>query len=811
MQIFNVESTSLTADKGTLIPDNLTSPWREVLDILVPNGQLRPVQATHLKPVLHDLASLIVQAPTNAGKSIVGLLACLKAIQAGKRAILIEPLKAIAQEQAEQLQTQQQALAKALHIDLQIRLTTGDYRLTDEFFSDPPPSTGHLIIATPERLEVILRNPDHDKWVDSIGCVCVDEAHLLGDSRRGPGLETTLTHLLGLSTPPRIVLLSATLGDTTSLATWLRAAKPIPAPPRTPPLHMQVVQVPKGDKEQTLIKQCRKVLSQQDTSVLIFASTTARTERLARKLGQKLETKQLGSSGAYSYHSQRSAADRVEIREAVLNGSCRLVVATTALAMGVNLPTTKVIVADAARHNGNETSNIPLNEIIQMCGRAGRGERPGEALVLLNESEPIDPARLAQQLGQQRALDLASPFASMPKGDRSNNVLTVAERIGALLTRYEEGLSPSDIAAHFQRSWGGAHLITSVDDGIRFLEGCFGQHQFDGETRPVGLAWRIDGRCKLTHLGRESFRVAAPISLTIGVANLFRDIMAIDDEDKLLRHFSRIDLLLLLEIRRDRTWKCGKTRLTETLHQQVNRAMPGTPDGPSQLFGTYLLTSGTAEDEIAECQAEAVLGSLYPENSDQVPKASKAWSAAYLATLRALVLNDLIEGRPLDEIAGQYGLKNLDGIQEQWRDDTQWLLSALMPCLDHKAYLHHLKQVCGADEGREMVIKEAFQRLRAHAFNLQEGLKYCSPMGNFLRELREGRAGGGQQVIGTMTIARLEKAGIRTRGDIIARFPNLRGDPEEFIAARMDLEELVKLVGRRSYALQIRAAFRVPH
>jgi len=808
METFDAGTTGITQETAQPIPEDLPAPWLEVLNTLIPSRELRPVQNAHLSPVLNDLANLIVQAPTNAGKSIVGLLACLKAIECGKRAILIEPLKAIAQEQAEQLQSQQAALSAALGIDLQIRLTTGDYRLTDEFFSDPPPTTGHLIIATPERLEVILRNPDHDKWVDSIGCVCVDEAHLLGDPRRGPGLETTLTHLLGLNIPPRIVLLSATLGDTSSLAEWLRAADPIPAPPRTPPLHMQVVQVPREEKEQTLVQLCLETLSQPDTSVLIFASTTARTDSLTRKIGQELEADLLGEEGAQAFHSQRSSADRASVREAVLDGSSRLVVATTALAMGVNLPTTRVIVADAARHNGDETSSIPLNEIIQMCGRAGRGERQGEAVVLLTESESVDPASLARQLGQQRTLDLTSPFASMPAGDRSNNILTVAERIGALLTRYEEGLTPGDIAAHFGRSWGGSHLTILVDDGVRFLEGCFGQHQFDGETRPVGLAWRTDGRCRLTHLGRESFRVAAPISLTIGVANLLRDLMAIDDEDKLLRHLSRIDLLLLLELRRDRTWKCGKTRLTETLHQQVNRAMPGTPDGPSQLFGTYFLTSGIGEDEIAQCQAEAVLGSLYPENSEQAPKGAKAWSTAYLATLRALILNDLIEGRPLDEIAGQYGLRNLDGIQEQWRDDTQWLLSALMPCLDHKAYLHHLKQVCGADEGREMVIKGAFQRLRAHAYDLQEGLKYCSPMGNFLRELREGRAGRGKQVIGKGSIARLEAIGIRTQGDILAMFPNLRGDPDEIAAARQDIEALAGIVGRKSFALQIRSALR---
>ena len=807
MQLIDAGTTGNSETPFHPIPSDLPAPWAKVLSILAPQGNLRPVQHAHLTPVLNDLANLIVQAPTNAGKSMVGILACLRAIHSGKRAVLIEPLKAIAQEQAEQMQALQGPLGRSLGCDLQIRLTTGDYRLTDEFFADPPPKAGHLIIATPERLEVILRNPDHDAWISSIGCICVDEAHLLGDRRRGPGLETTLTHCLGLPTPPRIVLLSATLGDTESLARWLRAAEPIPAPPRTPPLTMQVGRVSKDDKQQALVDHCRSILADPGTSVLIFACTTARVSKLARDLEGALGANAVGAAGAGAFHSQRSAAERASVRTAVLDGTCRLVVATTALAMGVNLPTTHVVIADATRHDQGEHMALPVNEVIQMCGRAGRGDTAGQALVLLTDAEPVDANQLAIHLREQRALDLASPFSYMGQADPQTTTITVADRIGALLTRFPDGLSPGAIRDHFANSWGGTYLAPMVEAGVRYLETCFGHHHFDGERKPVGLAWRSEGRCKLTHLGLDSFRAAAPLRLTVGIAHLFRDLMQIDAEDNILRHAKPLDLLLLLEMRRGRTWNLGKTKATAKVHKQVNQAMPSTPGEPSVIFNTYLFTDGIDKGSTRTSNAEGVFGSLYPNNEEH-PKEHKAWSSAYLATLRAMVLNDLINGRALEEVAAQYDITNLNGIQEQWRDDTQWLLSALMPCLDHKAYLHHLKRICHADEQREMVVKAAFQNLRGHAYDLMEGLKYCSPLGDFLRDLRSGRAGKGKQVMGSGSIDRLRKAGMQSRGDILARFPNVRGDPDESDAASADIEALAKIVGRRAFAMQVRAALR---
>ena len=79
-----------------------------------------------------------------------------------------------------------------------------------------------------------MRNPAHGAWISSIGALVVDEAHLLGDPRRGPTLELLVASMLSRVAPPRIALLSATIGQPELLREWLRPCQFITSKARTP-------------------------------------------------------------------------------------------------------------------------------------------------------------------------------------------------------------------------------------------------------------------------------------------------------------------------------------------------------------------------------------------------------------------------------------------------------------------------------------------------------------------------------------------------------------------------------------------------
>ena len=61
-------------------------------------SELNPVQKSSLKAGLLDGNNMVVAAPTASGKTMVAELAMLKAVMAGKKALYIVPLKALASE-----------------------------------------------------------------------------------------------------------------------------------------------------------------------------------------------------------------------------------------------------------------------------------------------------------------------------------------------------------------------------------------------------------------------------------------------------------------------------------------------------------------------------------------------------------------------------------------------------------------------------------------------------------------------------------------------------------------------------------------
>lgn len=373
---------------------SLPAPWPQLLSIWCPEG-LRPVQTQTLPALIGGRQHLVITAPTNSGKSLCAHVELLRCCLSGQRAILIEPLRVIANEQTETLTTLIARLAPALGRKPTVRLSTGEFRHTDEFLSDPPPKTGEILVVTPERLELLLRNPDNDDFIASIGSVVVDEAHLLFDERRGHTLEGLITSLLLLAeeqhrTPPRLVLLSATLPEPLRITAWLGGARHIATTDRYPSLSTWVQGVTdKAAAGATIRAACQQALVDPQASILVFVYKTADAQVLAKALAHEL-----GQPVGHA-HSQMPSSAKTAAIQAFNAGDRRVLVASSALAMGVNLPCTTVLVRDT-HYPG--IGPVPVHQLRQMCGRAGRGVNPGTALVLVQDLDHRGPQALAKEL-----------------------------------------------------------------------------------------------------------------------------------------------------------------------------------------------------------------------------------------------------------------------------------------------------------------------------------------------------------------------------------------------------------------------------
>ena len=741
-------------------PDlGLAAPWPQIIRTFAPDTQPSDIQVEVLRQfkLLSSRRNLIVSSPTNSGKSLLGYLALLEAVIAGRRALLLEPLRAIAQEKFDEFTRALPALSEALGRKLGLAITTGDYRLENELMQSPPPAGGEIVIATPERIEAILRNPDFDSWINSFGAVVADEAHLLSSPRRGPALEMVLTQFLTAAKPPRLVLLSATIGDAAAALRWLAPCDLALSAIRRPPLARTILQLEGEETADAVVSElATSILADGKNSLLIFTYRTASTSQLAASLSQKMGAV-CGPSGARAYHARMPRAQREDARAAYLAGRSRCLVSTTALAAGVNLPATHLIIRDLTFHG---VGPIPLDQLIQMAGRAGRGDKPGHAFLIHRPGDTWNLDELAEGLRSQRMPDLISallPRRAAKSRARSteNDEATVEATAGfvlSLLARPRDvGLTSDQLRQFTSRSLAGPEILPHLDEAIRWLSD-------PGRL----LAHRTeDGKLIATSLGAAASRSSLPLPLASSIGQLIRDLLSLGADETVLGAWTGLDHLLLLELLAERSWSLRS--FSADLAEKVDAWMEKSGD-KSILFNQWIRGAK------GHSKAPELFGSLgiVP---DQKPDDLDDWCRrrAYLGLFRAIILWQRSGGETAENLTRIWNLTDLAGVEEAWRDGRLWLLGSLAESFEIKCFYFHLRSECAADDERVKRVKRHLQRLRLLALQTAARVKHCSILGPLLVQMRQGTKG--RAGVGQKTIEKLEALGLQNLAQIARLSP----------------------------------------
>ena len=414
----------------------------EIISALNSQGfvTLHPPQAEAL-PMALSGDNLVVAVPTASGKSLIAYVTALKAIvEEGKKVLYIVPLKALASEKKDDMDR------FAAQLGFRTAISIGDLDSEDRWLND-----ADFIVATSEKADSLIRHGS--KLIDEIGLVIADEIHLIHDPSRGPTLEVALTKLKRKHDNIQIIALSATISNANDLAQWLDADL-VKMDWRPIPLREGVyfdwainfengksVDVPKGKDE--IWAMVQQTISD-GGQCIIFVNSRRSTESLAVKysvnmksvggrpltddekaliegdvdstaLGRKLSA--CISNGMAFHNAGLTARQRRYVEDNFRNGNIKCIVATPTLAAGINLPARRVIVRDTKRFESNSGNTpIPVMEIKQMCGRAGRpGYDPyGEAVLiaksyddyenLMDNYVRCDTESIMSKLGNEKVL-----------------------------------------------------------------------------------------------------------------------------------------------------------------------------------------------------------------------------------------------------------------------------------------------------------------------------------------------------------------------------------------------------------------------
>ncbi len=437
--------------------------------------------------------NLVVAIPTASGKSMVAYLAVLDSVLKGGKAVYLVPLRALAWEKYEELKRFEE-------LGLRVGLSMGDFES-----ADPDLKRFDIIVATSEKVDALLRN--RADWLNQISVVVADEVHLINDLGRGPTLEIILSRFMQVNPKAQIIALSATIANSIELAGWLKAE------------HISSNWRP---VELKLGVHCEKVITYTDRSTykpdlrsdpsedvvldtindggqaLVFVnsrrSTEAVSERLSKLLARKMELseeqkgdldelaievetggseptaygKKLGAcirGGAAFHNAGLTNRMRRLVERGFRSRAIRVIVATPTLAAGINLPARRVLIRDTRRFDGDlGMSPIPVLEIQQMCGRAGRpGLDPHGEAILVSKSER-QMALLMDKYLLGESEPIRSRLGSMP-ALRTHLLASVA--CGFAHTRKElDAFIESTFFAYTSEVW---TIGALVDDTLEFL------------------------------------------------------------------------------------------------------------------------------------------------------------------------------------------------------------------------------------------------------------------------------------------------------------------------------------------------------
>lgn len=512
-------------------PEPLVEEWEKTVNELTP-VQERAVEAG----VLGGDSNLLVVAPTTSGKTFVGEMAAATAAYMTRRPA---PFRALADEHFELFRQRYGEL-------LSVVISTADW---GEFDSDIRSGNFGIAVLTYEKLTGLLVS--RPQLLSEASVLVVDEVQMLSDHGRGPGLELLLTQVMLMPKRPQLVALSASLDDLNSLDGWLQA-RVIHENDRPIPLDEGVVAPMSGhayvrcdgrvererlydgaaDKDDALRRLCAALVGD-GKQVLVFRTSAAKTQPTAESIAaalpahglaaatadvleglepsETLETQRRLLASRVGFHTaDLPTGERRAVEHSFRAGDTKVIVSSGTLAMGVNLPTDVVVIADTVRFIPNRwdwiRESISVAEYKNEVGRAGRLGQRARGLGLLLADEDFQQRQLFDIYcaGAVEAVESRLPAAAFD--DVVFRVLA-AELASTTEELVEFLASTFAFLTFWQRHGGVAEVQSGVD---RAVETCMAS----------GLVHEQSGELRVTRSGRVFASAGIPLAVATNLSSL---------------------------------------------------------------------------------------------------------------------------------------------------------------------------------------------------------------------------------------------------------------------------------------------------
>ncbi|WP_321425654.1 ATP-dependent DNA helicase RecG [uncultured Bacteroides sp.] len=328
--------------------------------------ELTGAQKRVVKEIRNDVGcgkqmNRLLQGDVGSGKTLVALMSMLIAIDNGYQACLMAPTEILANQHIETIK--ELLFGLNIHVELLTGSVKGKKR--EKLLSDLITGDINILIGTHA---VIEDNVNFSK----LGLVVIDEQHRFGVAQRAKLWQKSVY-------PPHILVMTATPIPRT-LAMTLYGDLDVSVIDELPPGRKPIATMHQFDnRRESLYTSIRKQINE-GRQIYIVYPLIKESEKIDLKNleeGYLHVCEEFPQQQVSKLHGKMKPAEKDAEMQRFVSGETQIMVATTVIEVGVNVPNASVMVIENAERFG-------LSQLHQLRGRVGRGADQSYCILVTN-------------------------------------------------------------------------------------------------------------------------------------------------------------------------------------------------------------------------------------------------------------------------------------------------------------------------------------------------------------------------------------------------------------------------------------------
>lgn len=343
------------------VGENFNNFFSNHLPFELTNAQKRVIKEIRVDAVTGKQMNRLVQGDVGSGKTIVAIMAMLLAMDNGFQACMMAPTEILAQ--------QHYASIKALleKMDIPVALLTGSIKGKErkEILKKLEDGTIQIVVGTHALIEGTVK-------FKNLGLAVIDEQHRFGVGQRARLWEKN-------EIPPHIIVMTATPIPRT-LAMTLYGDLDVSTIDELPPGRQEIKTVHRNEMRRANVMEFIRSEIDKGRQAYIVYPLIEESEKLDYEslMAGYEQVKIWFPEHKYNIamvHGRQEAALRERNMQRFINGDAQVLVATTVIEVGVNVPNATVMLIESAERFG-------LSQLHQLRGRVGRGADQSYCILL---------------------------------------------------------------------------------------------------------------------------------------------------------------------------------------------------------------------------------------------------------------------------------------------------------------------------------------------------------------------------------------------------------------------------------------------